>query len=136
MTTDDASLTSNEPSRIAMAQRIASKRNALQLSVKEVADHIGLSQQSIYLYEKGEREPSGENLFALADLLGVSARWIILGTDDGTAAPARLPPGLHPVVSESLACLNAFIATGATSTALVHAAIRVLESAQKLQSKI
>ena len=133
MTTDDASLTSNEPSRIAMAQRIASKRNALQLSVKEVADHIGLSQQSIYLYEKGEREPSGENLFALADLLGVSARWIILGTDDGTAAPARLPPDLHPVVSESLACLNAFISTGATSVALVHAAIRVLESARKFQ---
>lgn len=54
-----------------MAQRIAMKRADLKLTVKAVADCLGLSVQSIYFYEKGEREPTGENLFALADLLGV-----------------------------------------------------------------
>jgi transcriptional regulator with XRE-family HTH domain len=114
-----------------IAKRIAAKRSELKLSVKDVADHLGLSAQSIYFYEKGEREPTGENLFALADLLGVSARWIVLGDEDGTAKPITLPPGLHPVVAQSLACLTAFLATGATSVNLVHAAIRLLESGEQ-----
>lgn len=113
-----------------IALRIANRRNELDLSVRQVAEHLGLSVQSIYMYEKGEREPSGANLFGLADLLGVSARWLVMGVDDGTAVPVSLPLGLHPVVSESLACLQAYLSTGASSVALVHAAIRLLETSK------
>ena len=115
-----------------MAQRIASRRKELHLSVKDTAEHLGLSVQSIYFYEKGEREPAGANLFALADLFGVSARWIVLGREDGTARPVVLPAGMHPAVAQSVACLTAYIATGATQLNLVHAAVNLLESAAAL----
>ncbi len=113
-----------------MAQRIAAKRLEQRLSVKQVADYMGLSVQSIYFYEKGEREPHGENLFALADLYGVSARWLVLGVEDGTAKPTALPIGLYPTVSQSLACLSAYLTSGASDLDLVRAAVNLLEASK------
>ena len=119
----------NEGHLSPIAQRIAQKRNELGLSVKKLAEHIGVSIQSIYFYEKGEREPSGENLFSLADALGVSARWLVLGVEDGTAKPAALPRRTHPAILQSTACLDAFLASDGSDVNLVRAASNILKSA-------
>lgn len=116
-----------------LASRVRQRRKELNLTTKELSEAVGVSNQSIYFYEKGERDPTGSNLFALADALSVSARWLVLGVDDGTALPLHIPARLHPVITQSKACLTAYIESGMKSHDLVGAAISILNSTAGLK---
>ena len=47
-------------------------RKQNNLTQRQVAEHLGISQPSYIRYEKGKAEPTLENLVKLADLFDVS----------------------------------------------------------------
>lgn len=62
------------------------------MKVDEIASSLGVSQQTYYNYESGNREPSIENIVVLAKLFGVSADYLFGLTDDtGTRIAPQTP---------------------------------------------
>lgn len=62
-------------------ERLVEQRKYNKLTQQRVAEYLGISQPSYIRYEKGDSEPSLENLARLADLFDVSADYL-LGRSD------------------------------------------------------
>lgn len=58
-----------------------SARKATKLTLKQVAEKIGMGESTVSLYESGAREPDHKTLLALSKLYGVSIDYL-LGNDD------------------------------------------------------
>ena len=56
--------------------RLKTLRKEKKLTQKELAEQIGIKQNSYSDWETGKNEPSFENLIKLADLLEVSLDWL------------------------------------------------------------
>lgn len=67
----------NSEIRIIAAHRIRELRKAKGLTIEKLAEHTGLSIQSIKLIEAGKRNFRIETLVALSDCLGVSCDYIV-----------------------------------------------------------
>lgn len=104
------------------SSRVRSAREAAGLSQSAVAESLGVSPQAVCNYEKRNEGISIDKLFPLADVLGVSARWLLLGVDDGKTIAKS-----SPEVVQAIACLEAYIATGERSADLVKAALSLLK---------
>ena len=65
----------------ALGARLRSLRKKRGLSVKELADRIDVSFQTIYRWENGERIPDGFNMGKLMNVLGVRMKDIISDID-------------------------------------------------------
>lgn len=108
------------------AERFKGAKEKSGKSTKDVAESIGVTSQAIWNYEN--REYGGvqsDLLFPLADFLGVSARWLATGNDDGVVRP--IDPKMHPAIAQSVACLEAFLAGNSKSVELVKAALTILQ---------
>jgi transcriptional regulator with XRE-family HTH domain len=70
------------------ADRLKQLRKQRDLSQAQLADAVGVHQNHIGRYERGESQPSADALRRLADALGVSTDYLIEGTSD-EAAKAR-----------------------------------------------
>ena len=57
--------------------RVAMHRVRLQLSQRELGQHVGLSTNAISMIETGQVEPRAKHLRQLADTLGVSADYLL-----------------------------------------------------------
>jgi transcriptional regulator with XRE-family HTH domain len=57
--------------------RLRELREARQLTQKELADRIGVSDQQIYRYETGKSDPTAEVLARIAKELEVSADFLL-----------------------------------------------------------
>ncbi|HEX2332987.1 MAG TPA: helix-turn-helix domain-containing protein [Burkholderiales bacterium] len=63
-----------------LAKRIASRQKELGLTTKDIATLVGVSVQAVGQWESGGTENlKHEHLFALADVLNVSPKWLALG---------------------------------------------------------
>src|SRR5690606_41413199 len=62
--------------------RLKEIREMKKLSAYDIAEEIGVTPVSYYRYEKGEQTISAEMLAKLADVLGVSADYILGRTDE------------------------------------------------------
>lgn len=111
------------------ADRLKQCREKVGLSQKDLADAISVTPQAIWNYENREGGIAAEKIFPLADRLGVSARWLAIGVDDGVAL--TFSAQAHPAIAESAACLEAFLANGGQSMNLVKAALSILKAALK-----
>ncbi len=58
-------------------KRLIEQRKAFGLTQREVANHLGIKQPSYIRYEKGEAQPTLENLVKLADLFDVSVDYLL-----------------------------------------------------------
>ena len=58
------------------SERLKTLRKEKKLTQKELAEQIGIKQNSYSDWETGKSEPSFENLIKLADLLEVSLDWL------------------------------------------------------------
>jgi transcriptional regulator with XRE-family HTH domain len=67
------------------AQRLATLRRERKLSLQQLGDAIGKTNQAISLFEKGKGLPSFEVLCQLADYFDVSLDYLVGRSDD----PAR-----------------------------------------------
>lgn len=81
--------------------RIRERRVYLVMSQEELADRIGTSQKQISRYERGENDPTGEVLIALARALNTSADWL-LGLADQPERPVETIDGLTEIERELL----------------------------------
>ena len=84
--------TEKKDTDLSIGERIQKKRKSLGLSVEDLAfltatfDHEksspsekGLSSQTLYRYEKNEREPATREIRLLCRAINVSADWLIFG---------------------------------------------------------
>lgn len=62
-------------------ERLKEARKRRNLKQREVAEHLQITPHSYQQYEGGDRRPNFETLVALADLLEVSADYLLGRTD-------------------------------------------------------
>ncbi|MBO4963297.1 MAG: helix-turn-helix transcriptional regulator [Clostridia bacterium] len=62
-------------------ERLIEQRKLNNLTQREIAKYLGISQPSYIRYERGDGEPNLNNLVKLADLFDVSVDYL-LGRDD------------------------------------------------------
>lgn len=68
-----------------LAQRLKTARKAAGLSQGELARRIGISRAAVSQWENGTIQSLDmANLFAVADLCNINARWLALGTGTPT----------------------------------------------------
>lgn len=112
-------------------------------NTSQMAKAVGTSRQNIEMLESNpERTP--RYMKSVAKCMGVTVDELLGGllpampTDlnsiDGRPVPVA--DGARSDVQQAIACLNAYVATGATSIDLVHAAVRLLESSSSSDSNV
>jgi transcriptional regulator with XRE-family HTH domain len=79
--------------------RLKASRERRKLTLKQLGNLSGVSQQSIWNYENRGDEPSAVILFALADALGVDPRWLLSGAGEREVASAALPKDVVRIAS-------------------------------------
>ncbi|MBE5750016.1 MAG: helix-turn-helix transcriptional regulator [Clostridiales bacterium] len=58
-------------------ERLIEQRKMNKMTQREIADYLSIKQPSYIRYEKGDAEPSYENLVKLADLFDVSTDYLL-----------------------------------------------------------
>ena len=74
-----------------LSDNIRNLRKENRLSQDELAEKLGVSRQSISLWETGQTQPTIDNILALSRIFGVSSD-VILGSADGTGTPVEKTP--------------------------------------------
>jgi len=94
-------------------RRLKEARLARQMTQVDLANASGVSQTGISSLELGKgKTATGQNLFALADALRVSARWLISGEGQMDTADSERPDLialLSDVPTDKLAALVSLI---------------------------
>ena len=71
-----------------MGQRIMVRRKSLRMTQEEFAEKLGVSAQMISNLELGKKAIRPENLARVCDALGLSADFVLTGTNTKTAVDA------------------------------------------------
>jgi transcriptional regulator with XRE-family HTH domain len=79
-----------EVDAVAFGQRLQLAAKHKGYSASDLSRLAGVSKQSMSSYWRGERFCSSDRLFALADVLGVDARWLITGETQDSSGEDRL----------------------------------------------
>lgn len=66
---------------MSFAKRFEEARERAGLSVASLSKRLGVSPQSVYLWQQGS-VPKAARLRELADLLGVSLQWLVYGNEE------------------------------------------------------
>ena len=83
--------------------RLRDLRIEKELTQKELAKNLGITQDSISLWEKGKRIPDTIYIQKLCDVFGVSTDYLLGRTDDlGAPLPSATPPQFSPEEQELL----------------------------------
>lgn len=96
----------------AMGHRIMVRRKSLRMTQEELAEKLGVSTQMISNLELGKKAIRPENLAKVCDVLGLSADFILTGTDTKTAVDTvsekltRLTPEELQIVSDMIDYMN------------------------------
>lgn len=72
---------------LALSENIRRLRRAAGLSQEELAGRLGVSRQSVSLWEQGETNPTVENIYAMAEVLGVSFNELMAEPVEAEPAP-------------------------------------------------
>ncbi|MGP4130504.1 helix-turn-helix domain-containing protein [Pantoea tagorei] len=83
-------------------ERIRSRRKALNLTQKAVAEKISVSHVAISQWEKEETLPRGENLLRLAEVLGCAPAWLVDGDGPVFTVQMQMPVGLPLLEREQI----------------------------------
>lgn len=81
-----------------IGERIRTYREALKMSQEELGKRVGLSKNSIYLYEKGERTPQSDNLLKIAAALQITPD-VLFGTPPGNVSQSHVKMLEIPLLS-------------------------------------
>ena len=71
-----------------MGQRIMIRRKALHMTLDELSEKLGVSTQMISNLELGKKAIRPENLARVCDVLGLSADFVLTGSNTNTAVDA------------------------------------------------
>ncbi len=84
-----------------LGEKIRQARKELGLTQVELGRLLGLTQNSVSLYEKGLNQPSSESLTKLSQILHVTTDYL-LGTDEPSDVPVSTPSLNWTTVAEKL----------------------------------
>ena len=87
---------------LALCENIRRLRRARGLSQEELAGRLGVSRQSVSLWEQGETNPTVENIYAMADVLEVSFDELMAPHTDETGAPTAETKPDAPAAGETV----------------------------------
>ncbi|WP_083516103.1 helix-turn-helix domain-containing protein [Alicyclobacillus sendaiensis] len=65
-------------------QRLRHLRRESGVSQRELSAHLGVTERALRFYESSDREPTIDQLIALADFFNVSLDYLVGRTDDPT----------------------------------------------------
>lgn len=82
-----------------MGDRISAARENAGLSVKDLAQKLGVRVKTLSGWEADEREPRANYLRTLSGVLGVSLIWLLTGEGQGVNATGDAP-GREAMLSE------------------------------------
>ena len=71
-----------------MGQRIMVRRKSLRMTQEELAEKLGVSTQMISNLELGKKAIRPDNLVRVCEVLGLSADFVLTGTNTKTAVDA------------------------------------------------
>lgn len=101
-------MTRKAPDPSSFASRLKSAAADRGLSQADLARRLGVTRGAVSHWYSGRSVPEGATLAALADAVGVAARWIASGVGDRTPAPAPAAPSTTDLDEVESALLNAF----------------------------
>ncbi|CZT35005.1 helix-turn-helix domain-containing protein [Rhizobium sp. 9140] len=106
--------------------RLFRARGALNLSLADLAERLVVSPDMVSDWERDRSEPEGEKLALLADLLGVTPKWLIAGIAEPSGV--MLSPSVAQSLLDELATAKALHAqTGKAIDVLETSLRRVLK---------
>lgn len=88
-----------------MGQRIMVRRKALHMTQDELSEKLGVSTQMISNLELGKKAIRPENLARVCDVLGLSADFVLTGSNTKTAVDA-VAEKLTQLTEEELKLVN------------------------------
>ena len=103
--------------------RVALARKSRNMSVPELAAHLGVTPASVRSWEAGERTPRANRMQMLAGILDVPLTWLLEGRED-----ERMAAGGTPNLDQVYARLETARSMFAEALALVESAQRSLAS--------
>ena len=83
-----------------LADRFRALRSKVNLSQKDFAQSIGVSQSVIAEIERGSREPSRSVLVAIAEKYQVSLDWLLLGVGSSDSVQRKENPEVEALKKE------------------------------------
>lgn len=107
-----------------MVQRLHDLRQSKGLSIKQLADSLGVSSAAIKKYEYGEREPNSKAMAALEKYFGVTGAYL-RGEEDAAPAGQAAAPAVEQYIG---AMESASASTAGTPT--VEQYIGTMESGE------
>lgn len=113
--------------------KIKELRIETELTQGELAKVLGITQDSISLWEKGKRIPDTPYIAKLAEYFGVSADYL-LGLSDDLGAPIPAPPPALPADEKELLDLYRQLNYEGKQRLLARAEV-MIEDAQQQQNK-
>ncbi|NHT75266.1 helix-turn-helix transcriptional regulator [Rhizobiaceae bacterium CRRU44] len=106
--------------------RLFRARGALNLSLADLAERLAISPDMVSDWERDRSEPEGEKLALLADLLGVTPKWLSAGIAEPSGV--MLSPSAVQSLLDELATAKALHAqTGKAIDVLETSLRRVLK---------
>ncbi len=96
-------------SRRALGARLRAARKAANLTLKELAARLGVRPGTVVSWESGQRQPSVEQVAAIAQACGADVGWLVTGHTPGTDL-ADLLKRLAEEVSSVRAALERWVA--------------------------
>ena len=91
-----------------MGRRIMVRRKTLRMTQEELAEKLGVSTQMISNLELGKKAIRPENLAKVCEVLGLSADFVLTGTNTKTAVDA-VAEKLAQLTAEELQMVNDMI---------------------------
>ena len=82
-------------------ERIQELRKQKGISQEELANELGVSRQAVSKWESGQSFPELDNIVALSDYFGVSADYVLKGTETVQAPKSQVPIPTEPKMSLS-----------------------------------
>ncbi|HCZ8848593.1 TPA: LexA family transcriptional regulator [Proteus mirabilis] len=86
-----------------MNERIRQRRLELKMTQQDLAKKAGVNRVTVTGWEKGDYQPNGFNLQALANALEVSPLWLVDGKEESSSNVSFLklnrPGGEYPLIS-------------------------------------
>ena len=80
----------------AIGNRIKELRYNKGIKVKDIVESLGVSENAVMKWQRGECLPSPDNMFLLCKMLGSTMEYVIAG-EEGEGESPLLPP-LKPVL--------------------------------------
>ena len=85
-----------------IALRMRNSRKSMHLTLKQAAEHVGVSPQTVSMWESAASFPMPEKLTRLASLYEISIDWGLGLTDGNLAVAARIPSALQRAIGQRL----------------------------------